>query len=172
MQEIRNLSSIEGHGKINMSEARIVLDQQMFAEMHSHAASTYPEECCGLMFGRLSFENGSDKNGGAIKKVLRLRRMKNAFDPKERYHRYTIDPKEFLEAEKDADDKGDEIVGIYHSHPNAQARPSAFDRDHAWPTLSYVVIEVRESKALETRSWVLKDDRSEFLPEEIEISVK
>jgi proteasome lid subunit RPN8/RPN11 len=162
MQETA-FSDPEGHGKINMADGRIVLDQQMLLEMHSHAVSTYPEECCGLMFGSFSDKNADEK------KVLRVRRMKNVFDPKERYHRYTIDPKEFLKAEKDADENGDEIIGIYHSHPNAPAKPSEFDRNHAWPALSYVVIEVRERKALGTKSWVLKDDRSEFIPEELVI---
>ncbi|MDH2900550.1 MAG: M67 family metallopeptidase [archaeon] len=159
-----SLTNAKGHGNINMREARIVLDQQMLEEMHAHAISTYPEECCGLMFGSFSGNAGE-------KKVLRLRRMKNAFEPKERYHRYTIDPKEFLNAEKEADERGDEIIGVYHSHPNAPAKPSEFDRGHAWPTLSYVVIEVRERKALETKSWVLKEDRSEFVPEELQIAI-
>lgn len=159
-----SLTNAKGHGNINMREARIVLDQQMLEEMHAHAISTYPEECCGLMFGSFFGNEGE-------KKVMRLRRMKNAFEPRERYHRYTIDPKEFLNAEKEANERGDEIVGIYHSHPNAPAKPSEFDRGHAWPTLSYVVIEVRERKALETKSWVLKEDRSEFLPEELRIEI-
>jgi proteasome lid subunit RPN8/RPN11 len=148
-----------------MPERRIVLDQQMFEEMRAHAVSTYPEECCGLMFGSLS-------NDGGQKKVTRLRRMKNAFESSERYHRYTIDPKEFLNAEKEADEKGDEIIGIYHSHPNSSPRPSEFDRGHAWPTLSYIVIEVGEQKAGETKSWILKDDRSKFLPEDLQIVPK
>ncbi len=146
-----------------MPHGRIVLAQQMLKDMHSHAISTYPEECCGLMFGSLS-NNGE-------KKVVRVLGMKNAFEPRERHHRYTIDPKEFLNAEKEADEKGEEIVGIYHSHPNAAPRPSEFDREHAWPSLSYVVIEVRNRKPLETKSWVLKDDRSKFLPEELQIVV-
>jgi proteasome lid subunit RPN8/RPN11 len=166
-----SLLTFEGHGKLNMAQARIVLDQQLLKDMQSHAVSTYPEECCGLMFGILDVDERGSKNS-VTKKVLRLQRMKNVFDSKERYHRYTIDSKEFLKAEKEAHDNEEEIVGVYHSHPNAPAKPSAFDLDHAWPTLSYVVIEVRDRKILETKSWVLKDDRNEFLPEEIEILAK
>ena len=148
--------------KVNIEAKQIVVNQQMLDEMHAHAASTYPEECCGLMLGLLD---------GGIKRVVDLRRMKNAFEPSERYHRYTIDPREFLTAEGEAEKKGEEIVGIYHSHPNAPAKPSLFDQDHAWPTLSYIVMEVRQRKVAQTASWVLKEDRSEFLPEEMVIEV-
>jgi proteasome lid subunit RPN8/RPN11 len=168
-EETTTLSRPEGHGKINMAEAQIVLDQQMLEDMQSHAISTYPEECCGLMFGNFSPDVKNEDSNTTRKIVVRLRRMKNVFDSKERYHRYTIDPKEFLSAEKDAFDSGEEIVGVYHSHPNAPARPSKFDHEHAWPTLSYVVIEVRDRKVRDTKSWVLKEDRSDFLPEKIEI---
>jgi len=149
-------------GKINMQGTQIVLDRQMLSEMHTHAASTYPEECCGLMLGHFDGQ-------GAKKRVLRLKRMKNTFEPSERYHRYTIDPKEFLLTESEAQSNGEEIVGIYHSHPNAPAKPSLFDQNHAWPILSYIVIEVRDGKPLMTASWVLKDDRSEFLQEEMQV---
>lgn len=143
-----------------MHRTQIVLNQQTLKEIHSHATSTYPEECCGLMTGRIE---------GESKTVSGLWRMKNAFEPSERYHRYTIDPMEYMYAENEIESKGDEIVGIYHSHPNAPAKPSLFDQDHAWPTLSYVVVEVRDAKPMNIASWVLKEDRSEFLQEEIQI---
>ncbi len=158
-----NLITSGVHGKLNMARTLIGLAQQMLGEIHSHAVSTYPEECCGLMFR--SSSNGDE----GMKKVQRLERMKNAYEPSERYHRYTIDPKEFLEAEKRAEERGEEIVGIYHSHPNAPAKPSEFDRNHAWPNLSYIVVEVRNGQVLETKSWILREDRSEFLPEEMQI---
>ncbi|MGI0078423.1 MAG: M67 family metallopeptidase [Nitrososphaerales archaeon] len=143
-----------------MHETEIALDQQLLTEIHSHASSTYPEECCGLMIGRLE---------GVTKRVNSLKRMKNMYAPAERYHRYAIDPMEYLKAENEIESTGEEIVGIYHSHPNAPAKPSFFDQSYGWPTLSYVVVEVREGKPVSTASWVLKDDRSEFLQEEMRV---
>jgi proteasome lid subunit RPN8/RPN11 len=131
--------------------------------MHEHASLTFPEECCGLLLGK--FENDSK-----VKRVLGSRRMTNVFAKEERYHRYTIDPKEFMEAEVEAESNGMDIVGIYHSHPNAAAKPSQFDMNHAWPSLSYIVIEVRNSKPLNTKSWLLREDRTEFLPEDITVN--
>ncbi|MHB8565865.1 MAG: M67 family metallopeptidase [Nitrososphaerales archaeon] len=148
-----------------MTDTRIVLEQYMLDAMFSHARSTFPEECCGLMFG--SFQEGI-----SLKKVASSKRMENVFESKERFHRYTIDPKEFMAAEIEAQKRGEEVVGIYHSHPNAPAKPSLFDQNHAWPTLSYIVIEVREAKPVKAASWILKDDRSEFLQEELTVSKK
>jgi proteasome lid subunit RPN8/RPN11 len=146
-----------------MARTRIVLDRKMLEEIYSHAVYTYPEECCGLMIGY--FEQDS-----TVKRVRELKRMNNEFAREERYHRYTIDPKEYLITEESASRNGEEIVGVYHSHPNSPSKPSIFDRDHAWPSLSYLVVEVREGKAITSNSWIIAEDRKDFIQEEIEIS--
>ena len=60
------------------------------------------------------------------------------------------------------------LLGFYHSHPDHPAYPSDYDREHAFPFFSYVIVEVdhRQSKAL--RSFVLSSDRSEFLEEDVQ----
>lgn len=63
---------------------------------------------------------------------------------------------------------GLDIVGIYHSHPNAPAAPSQFDLDHAWPVYSYVIVSVTKEGAGPLRSWELREDQSGFDPEHIE----
>jgi proteasome lid subunit RPN8/RPN11 len=155
-----NADSALSGSKFNSNETKITLSPSSLSAMEAHAVSTYPEECCGLLLG--AFENGQKS-----KKIQEPKPMSNVFEKKERYHRFTIDPKDFMKAETDAESRGLEIVGIYHSHPNAPAKPSEFDRAHAWPSLSYLVMEVRDKKVMETKSWILKDDRSEFVPEEI-----
>ena len=62
------------------------------------------------------------------------------------------------------------VVGNYHSHPDHPAVPSQYDLEHLapWPTMSYVVVSVREGKAADLRSWELEADRSRFNEEEIE----
>jgi len=141
---------------------KVIITGSVMSEIRAHARSTHPEECCGLLLG--NFEGDSK-----VKEVVEARPMGNVFRKEERYHRYTIDPKEFLTVETEAETKGFEVVGIYHSHPNAPAKPSEFDRERAWPTLSYVVIEVRNAEPEDTRSWILKEDRSDFEPEEITV---
>ena len=146
-----------------MFRTTIIIDQCVILEMHNHASSTYPEECCGLLLGK--FEDNLTR-----KLVKGSKRMENVFEKEERYRRYTIDPIKYMDAENEAAVLNEEIIGIYHSHPNAAARPSHFDLDFAWPLLSYVVVEVRDSKPANTKSWILKEDRSDFLLEDMEIS--
>ncbi|MGA2877145.1 MAG: M67 family metallopeptidase [Nitrososphaerales archaeon] len=146
-----------------MFRTTIIIDQCVVLEMHNHASSTYPEECCGLLLGK--FEDNLTR-----KLVKGSKRMENVFEKEERYRRYTIDPIKYMDAENEAAVSNEEIIGIYHSHPNAAARPSHFDLNFAWPLLSYVVVEVRDSKPAATKSWILKEDRSDFLLEDMEIS--
>ncbi len=155
-------AEFENERKTNMAESSIVLDQKLLDRMLVHASFTYPEECCGFMIGEF-------RQGTAVKKVTSSRAVVNVFEKSERYHRYTIDPKEYISIENEAEKSGKEVVGIYHSHPNAPPRPSQYDQNHAWPTLSYIVIEVRERKPIEVASWRLKDDRSSFLEEQLTV---
>src|SRR5207249_1881834 len=55
-------------------------------------------------------------------------------------NRYLIDPESFRRAQEKLDRDGLEVIGVYHSHPDHAAAPSTFDREHAWPWLSYVIV--------------------------------
>ena len=59
------------------------------------------------------------------------------------------------------------LVGFYHSHPDHPAEPSAFDLEHAWHNLSYVITSVLDGRPDRTRSWRLRADRSGFDEETI-----
>jgi proteasome lid subunit RPN8/RPN11 len=59
------------------------------------------------------------------------------------------------------------VLGVYHSHPDHPPAPSAFDREHAWPWLSYVIVAVGQGRAGDVKSWVLTDDRAAFDEEPI-----
>ena len=85
-------------------------------------------------------------------------------------NRYLIDPLAYIKIERDADKRGLQVLGIYHSHPDVAARPSQFDLDHAWPNFSYLIVSVVKGKAVESNSWLLREDRSLFDQETVEIS--
>ena len=84
-------------------------------------------------------------------------------------NRYLIDPLSFRRAQERLDRDGLEVIGVYHSHPDHPPAPSAFDRDHAWPWLSYVIVGVGAGRAGDPKSWVLADDRGTFAEESITI---
>ena len=65
--------------------------------------------------------------------------------------------------------RGLEILGFYHSHPDVAARPSDYDRRHAWPWYSYVIVPVIGGRADAPRSWVLGDADAAFTEESMSV---
>jgi len=127
--------------------------------IHAHGEQAYPEECCGVLIGR-------DAKEGEPATVVRVIAAENE-RVDSRHNRYVISPQSLLRAQRDARAAGLDVVGYYHSHPDHPARPSEFDREHAWPGTSYVIVSVREGKAVDCRSWRLRDDRAAFEEEAI-----
>ncbi|PSO58865.1 MAG: hypothetical protein BRC47_01250 [Cyanobacteria bacterium QS_7_48_42] len=140
--------------------------------MHAHAENIYPEECCGLLMGKV---------GDRAKTVTEVWQTENSWDAEavrfegvegtavlesNKHHHFSIAPEVMLKAQKEARARQLDIVGIYHSHPDSAAVPSEFDRAIAWQQYSYIIISVREGKVRELRSWSL-DDEDQFQPEEV-----
>ena len=82
-------------------------------------------------------------------------------------NRFSITPEDFRAAERAASERGLDLLGWYHSHPDHPARPSEFDREHAWPWYSYVIVSVDKGVSKDLTSWQLEDDRSKFVPEDV-----
>lgn len=129
-------------------------------DIRRHGEETYPQECCGFLLGRAE---------GDAKNAVRLLRARNERKDAAR-NRYLISPEAYLHAERTAVREGLDIVGFYHSHPDAPARPSEFDRSHALPWCSYVIVSVREGESRELLSWILSDDYTRFDPETLDVS--
>src|SRR2546428_10202743 len=147
------------------------MTQQQVEVMRQHGARDYPSECCGILLGHA---NGERKEVTEVVPVQSLRRdpeRAQALLPLEapgsesERNRFLIDPKDQIRVEKDARARGLDVLGYYHSHPDHPARPSSYDRDHAWPWYSYVIISVERGQPVAVTSWVLAGDRSAFSPE-------
>jgi proteasome lid subunit RPN8/RPN11 len=85
----------------------------------------------------------------------------------DRFRRYVIDPLELLHADDEARDRGLDLIGIYHSHPNHPAAPSEFDRSRATPWYSYVILSIVDRKPREIAAWRFDDSTKRFEPEEL-----
>ena len=143
----------------------IELSPDDLARIRAHGEATYPEECCGILVGRA--EKTAHGNGSVLARVERLVGAENEREDENRHNRYLIPPEVILRTEREARADGLDVVGYYHSHPDHPSRPSDFDRDHAWPGYSYLIVSVREGRARDERSWRLSDDRSRFDEEPI-----
>lgn len=131
------------------------ISRTLLTQIHAHLESGYPHEGCGVMLGK-------------DKIVTEVVNADNQRTDSAR-NRYLIDPLAYLKIERDADKRGLQVLGIYHSHPDVAARPSQFDLDHAWPNFSYLIVSVCKGKAVETNSWLLREDRSQFDQETVEV---
>jgi proteasome lid subunit RPN8/RPN11 len=149
------------------------ISHDLAERIRRHGAETFPDECCGALLGRdsVAIEKISTQEGQLLempREVLGLFPLVNRRDDSPR-NRFAVTADDVRDAEKAARGDGLEIVGWYHSHPDHPARPSEFDREHAWPWYSYVIVSVMNGAPAEMTSWRLNDDRLQYTPEKIAI---
>jgi proteasome lid subunit RPN8/RPN11 len=91
----------------------------------AHARETAPAECCGMLLGTPDV-------------VMEARPARNlATDP----NRFLIDPKDHIDARREARARAFDVVGFYHSHPHSAAVPSETDLAEAsYPYHLYLIV--------------------------------
>jgi proteasome lid subunit RPN8/RPN11 len=140
------------------------IKQSDYAALRKHGEETYPHECCGVLLG--SVENGRRR----VTSVARCGNTRTD-SPQNRYH---IDPRELIRIQREGRERGEDIVGFYHSHPDHPAQWSVTDLAEAhWIGCSYVITAVAGGKAEVTNSFELAgSDESDkrLVDEAIEIS--
>ena len=118
------------------------ISQNFVDAIIAQSRAEYPDECCGVILG----PTGSDK-------ATRLKPMINAAHSPTFYE---FDPKDLLALYREVDDNDEEIVVIYHSHTETEARPSRTDIAYAGePGAHYVLVSTREeiAPAIECRAF-------------------
>jgi proteasome lid subunit RPN8/RPN11 len=150
-----------------MGERILLIAKDAEARIRAHGVETYPHECCGALLGK---DDGTAISTGdqPVREVWSLFPLVNRRDDSPR-NRFSVTSEDVLAAEKAAKEQGLEVVGWYHSHPDHPARPSEYDRDHAWPWYSYIIVSVAEGKPELMTSWRLNDDRASYETESIQI---
>jgi proteasome lid subunit RPN8/RPN11 len=131
-----------------MEIARALVD-----EMVEHARSEYPNEACGLIAGQ---------DGSAV----RVYRMKNADASPVSYR---LDPREQLDVFNELEDKGWELMAIYHSHTHSEAFPSETDQRLAfYPESRYVILSLSDRENPDVRAFRIDD--GEIVEEEVRVA--
>lgn len=136
----------------------IALAAEALDAIRRHGATGYPMECCGALIGSLG--------PGGDRRVDEAWPLANA-DAADPGRRFTVAPEDYRRAEARAAASGSALLGFYHSHPDAAARPSLEDLAHAWPNLDYIIVSVVRGRPEEISCWRLREDRSGFDREEI-----
>jgi proteasome lid subunit RPN8/RPN11 len=135
----------------------IVIPPHLLAKIHAHGERAFPDEGAGFLFGK----------DGDARQVAAIYELTNTREDTARHNRYLISPQDYLKGELEAERLGLDVIGVFHSHPNSPNQASVYDRDWAQPFFSYVITSVYDAKAVESRSWRLSEDRSEFVEESI-----
>jgi len=136
----------------------IVLTSDQRRQIEQEGISAYPNECCGIIFGReISRRRIVDE----------LTPVPNEFETGEQFHRFLITPQTLLKAEKQCTD-GRLVLGFYHSHPDAPARPSEYDREHGWPFYSYIIVAIHQKKPVDMTCWTLDEQTEQFTKQDIQ----
>ncbi len=92
----------------------LTLPRSVHDRMVAHCLVGLPEEACGLLGGDL--ETGEAVTCYPTRNVAASAKL------------YTVDPREHLLADRDAEAAGNAIIGVFHSHTHTEAYPSATDR--------------------------------------------
>lgn len=119
------------------------LTQSQLGQILAQASAEAPNECCGVLLGR----------GEIVEEVVPGRNV----DATPRT-RYLMDATDQLRAFRTMDDRGWELVGIYHSHPHTEAYPSETDKARAfYPETRYVIVSLREPAHPQIRAFRIED---------------
>ncbi len=132
---------------------QLILSKEQLARITQHSERSYPNEGCGILLGSIE---------GGRKVVADVLPAGNAGEPQAQRNRYLIPPEDLLQGELLAEQRGLEVIGYFHSHPDHAASPSETDREQAWPGYSYLITSVQEGKAAGTSGWRLREDRTGF----------
>jgi proteasome lid subunit RPN8/RPN11 len=135
-----------------------------YESLRRHGEETYAHECCGVLLGR------TDDEGNRI--VSTTARCGNTRTDSA-HNRYNIDPRELVRIQREGRERGEDIIGFYHSHPDHPARWSQTDLAEAhWIGCSYVITSVEKGTAKITNSFELTgadEADKQFIDETIEV---
>lgn len=144
------------------------LSGPIYNALRKHGEETYPHECCGVLLGRsYPDEHGNDVN--AVEDAVRAGNTRTD----SAHNRYHIAPQELVKIQRQGRERGLDIVGFYHSHPDHPAQWSKTDFAEAhWLGCSYVITAVANGVAQITNSFLLtgttEEDKS-FQDEAIQV---
>ena len=125
--------------------------------MITHAEATYPDECCGAMLGTTE----------DAKRVTIALPLANASSGSQRA-RYELRPEDLLHADREARQRGLDLIGIYHSHPDCDAYFSETDLKNSCPWYSFVVLSIQQGKFHHANSWLPDADQTAAQKEPLE----
>jgi len=134
----------------------IHIEEKAWREMVAHAEATYPDECCGVMLGSVD----------EMKIVREAVELTNVAQGSHRA-RYELAPEDLINADRAARERGLDLVGIYHSHPDCDAYFSETDLKNSCPWYSFVVLSIQNGHFHHANSWLPDAEQTHAEKEEL-----
>ncbi|HEY0795372.1 MAG TPA: M67 family metallopeptidase [Acidisarcina sp.] len=156
----------------------LTLTEATYQAIREHGEETYPNECCGILLGHAHAAPapGAPRDPPTrelpTNEVIEAIRAGNTRTDSA-HNRYNIAPQELVRAQREAREKGLDIVGFYHSHPDHPAHWSSTDFAEAhWLGCSYIITAIEKGKATTTNSFLLtgpSEEEKQFHPQPIQL---
>ena len=131
----------------------IHISQSAWHAMVSHAEKTFPKEGCGVMVGL----------NGLVQEAVPLPNIYSG--PQEDF--FVMDPKDLNRVDREARERGLEVLGVFHSHPDCDAYFSKRDLEHSCPWFSYVVLSIKRGRFDHANSYRPDFEQTEAPKEEL-----
>lgn len=122
----------------------LYLSKDRVNELIEHSKKEAPNEACGILAGKER----------RVEKVYQMTNIDNSSKT------FFMDPKEQLKVMKEIRNSGLEMIGIYHSHLETEAYPSAHDVELAYyPEASYVIVSIKDRDNPKIRSFKIVEGK-------------
>ncbi len=151
----------------------IILSDHIRNIIARHAEETYPDECVGLILGRIDGARTEVEDAFPAPNRWTSDVGLTAVDANHSLRdRFYLDPRDYLRAEREARSRNLDVVGCYHSHPDHPAVPSPRDVTGAQgigggSRFAFLIQSVCEGRATELTAWMLDDTGARFVAAEM-----
>jgi proteasome lid subunit RPN8/RPN11 len=127
------------------------IDRPTYDTLVAHARAEYPNEACALLAG--------PQPGGPVSKTFALPNAEASPTF------YVVEPRAQLRAMNEMDERGWDLVGIFHSHTFTEAYPSRTDVElAAYPDATYLILSLADLDAPVLRAFHIRDRQVSELP--------
>lgn len=134
----------------------LMLPRVLYEEMLAQARAELPNECCGMLAGRI--EVGNEETPPRAVVLRRLPLINAAASPVE----YLSDDRSMFEAVRSMNKEGLDTLAIYHSHPASEPVPSRKDREQNYcTTVMNLIISLEGPEPLMRGWWLTTEDHRE-----------
>ncbi|HEX6310786.1 MAG TPA: M67 family metallopeptidase [Acidimicrobiia bacterium] len=121
---------------MTLAEPVLRLTEAQHRRILAHCYDGLPDEACGLLAGPV---DDREEPTGVVTAVYPTRNAEASA------RTYTVDSRDLIKAMRDAEQRGDQLVGVFHSHTHTVAYPSPTDVQQAMePGWLYVIVGLRD----------------------------